>query len=66
MVEDTLRKTATAQGLLCTLTARSILDTFLCGRSSVGVMQCPPEWMALLLLYFTTAHAIMLTGGALV
>ena len=60
MVNDTLRKTATGQGLLCTLNAQSILDTFLCASSSVEVIQCPPEWVALLLLYFATARAIML------
>jgi hypothetical protein len=65
MVKDTTRKTAIGQGLLCTLAAQSILDTFLCARSSVEVMQCPPKRVALL-RYFATARAINLTGGALV
>jgi hypothetical protein len=31
-------------GITVSLAAQSITDTFLCGRSSAVVMQCPPEW----------------------
>jgi hypothetical protein len=53
MVNDTLRKTR-------------LNPTFLCARSSVEVMQCSPERVALLVHYFTKARAIILTGSALI